>query len=278
MDASVDIDGDFCWILGYYYAEGGHGAHTVAFSAHEREMDYLDRVREWFIGRGCRPSIRKISEHGKQLSFGSMVWRKWFRDNFGVGRAKKFPEWVVLLPRELQRSVIAGWACGDACFTANGLRGATISHVGALQLWEMFCRCGYAASIRKVKQGDCYCIGLSGPQTKRFIDSEMSGLMGCRLSAFNPSARNQGMIRFLDNEILGKIRSVEKTEGRKMVYNLTVLGDSSYVVEGTVVHNCGAMAWFTLPSAGEFRRLVSREQAPPDRSTWKRVSNIWRGW
>lgn len=41
---------------------------------------------------------------------------------------------------------------------------------------------------------------------------------------------------------------------------------------------CGAMAWYTLPSAGEFRRLVSREQAPPDRSTWKRVSNIWRGW
>lgn len=39
-----------------------------------------------------------------------------------------------------------------------------------------------------------------------------------------------------------------------------------------------AMAWYTLPSAGEYKRQVAPEAQPPDRHTWKRVNVSARGW
>jgi hypothetical protein len=41
---------------------------------------------------------------------------------------------------------------------------------------------------------------------------------------------------------------------------------------------CSSMAWFSLTSATEYRRVVRKRRVPSDWHSWKRVGSVGRGW
>lgn len=161
---------------------------------------------------------------------------EWTAMNFGNGNSKRIPAWVYGLPRDQLQAFYDG--CMGFGQSANGHK---TFHTRSKAL---------AFGLRTAAEilGDSTAIHRNSTALKSAADCSGSHY-------FLRTQRNTGFIydeeHAADKSRLQswhKCKSVVPTSKRKIVYNLSVETDESYVADGIVVHNCQS---FSIAGKGE---------------------------
>ena len=244
----IDVDTNFCTLLGYYVAEGSIGgeSHLLQFASHEREEPIRDWLCEYFSSLGLNPTtLKRIDPRFKEnngftLNVGSKPLANLFK-TFGKSRNKFLPSWAEKLPLNKQAAILCGYLLGDGSFTEGMCKAQTISGTLAYQLFEISQRLSIPASLSKRynDHGPLWGLAWGAPTTKIIMSIIPQDLLDCKIVGIRETQKDQTQIRMLGNYAVGKIRSVtEISDKPRMVYNISVANAQSYIANGTVVHNC----------------------------------------
>lgn len=155
-----------------------------------------------------------------------------YRDllQFGRGAAgKRVPRAALCLDREKAKALITGYLDGDGSITPEGYRRAnSVSPSLALGMQLVSVRAGMSMPgiYHTARKKTCTIQGRTCSQRDTYT-----------LQWTNRSG-NRTRWRLDGNTVWRKCYGTEQVDGTKTVYNLSVDGDESYVVNGTAVHNC----------------------------------------
>lgn len=281
----LEIDREFCFLMGYYLAEGSTGgdSHVVQFASHEREMAIRMYVQDVFAHMGLKTREIKTSEAGYNQQVGSKILVKFFRDNFGKKTNKALPKWVEHLPLYKQKFVLAGYLTGDGSFASGQCIASTISAKAAQQIYEISIRLGLPLSIKNRDRN--WFLSWGAPTTKRIVDEllPLESRLDKNIKEYS-GTKDQTQIRFSPaGRLLGKINSISKIEGEHIVYNISVEDDESYIANNTIVHNCALalarQAWAsTAPGANmmEFYSQTAKRQKAIEATLPVENNRPWR--
>lgn len=252
LDRYIKVDEDFCFILGYYLAEGSVGKHTVSFASHGMEKTIRNFVIKYFKKLGLNPSERKNTQghNSYNVTFGSVIFRNFFK-TFGKSDHKKLPSFCEHLPKEKLKQIINGYLMGDGGFSQYGVKAASISPNIAFSIYGFLIKLGYKPSIKKRKQPKnrgiqyknakeyIYMVSLNEYDKLDILNNIDEELLKSKNIRFpnNPSD-NKTYQKFHQDYLIGKIRSIKKETFNDYVYNLEVEDDNSYIANGIIVHNC----------------------------------------
>jgi intein/homing endonuclease len=263
----IQVDTNFCMLLGYYVAEGSTGgeAHSVQFASHERETPIRDWLLDYFSSLGLRPGVIRRTDSrfeenkGFALHVGSKPLASLFK-GLGKSRGKFLPVWTEHLPADKQIAILCGYLLGDGNFTEGVCRAKTISGTLAYQLYEISQRLGIPASLRKFSNvhGPLWSLAWSSSFTNLIVAMMPQDLIASKIVARRDTVKDQTQIRMVGPYVTGKIRKVtEISDHPRRVFNLSIADDQSYVANGTVVHNCAlALARQQLTEASPVTNLI----------------------
>ena len=246
----IKIDTDLMRLFGYYLSEGcvsDNDALRFVFSEKERNYceDVLKIVKEKFGICSRIEETNSLDRRWLSIRFHSKILARFFENLFGTGYAsKKVPSWIVLLPVEKQKGLLAGMFRGDSCTFKNGNNFSTRLVMCNMNLvyaaWQLVMRAGHFAALNfesmpklgKVLPFRCTVSGRSGTK-----------LMG-ELLDVNFSHKGGDYIRtkVRGDIILTPITEIIEQSYQGKVYNLEVEEDHSYCANMVSVHNC-----FVLP-------------------------------
>ena len=164
-----------------------------------------------------------------RFHFISQVLCEWLTDNFGSGAmGKRMPGWVFGLPVDYRQSLIQGLLDSDGCSVKgkdNAWKISTVSKALAESIRLLAETLSYSTTVHKtnvsktktienrvVNQHDYYTVVITLNGRRVHLTDELHGWY--------------------------RVREVIPTHQTKVVYNLTVDEDNSYVADGIVVHNC----------------------------------------
>ena len=223
------VDEEFLWMIGIYLAEGSSGKRVLNFALHKKEQSYANRIMTFFSKYGYNST--KIEDrdgdgYGMVVGVFSTTLALWFTNLLGRGcQNKHIPEQLMYLPVKKQRSLLQGIYDGDGIKRENNI--VQTSPILALQMAEILHRIGEQPLIN--------------PQQS----NQLTPLGNVRKLAYSTNwaestfthVNRKGRWLFED-QMLTKIRSVEKKKFSGTVYNLEVERQNTFVVQGVVVHNC----------------------------------------
>jgi len=185
-------------------------------------------------------------EYGRtdvKFSFCGQVFCRWLTENFGkYSYGKRLPAWAYGMKAEWRSALLRGMLESDGNKTRDGAwRISSVSKKlaeGIRLLGEIE---GYSTTVRFYE-----------PPKQHKIEGRIVNQRPIYVVALHKSVSKA----HLSDEYHGwyKVRSVEKTNEVKEVYNLTVAEDNSYVADGIVVHNCQ-----NLSIAGNRKGLAGEE-------------------
>jgi len=228
------VDEEFLWMLGLYIAEGSHSKRTVQFTLHKKEIEYQNRIINYFKKLGYNPKLRTYeNNNGVVVAVQSTTLADWFPEWLGKKcYNKKIPEELMKLPPNKLRAILNGVYDGDGSKREHEI-GQT-SEILALQLVEILHRLGEQPLMRTSqakqltpkgnKRKLCYVVGWAEDDIK------------------NTNRRGRWIF---ENDLLTKIKKVDQKDYSGPVYNLEVEGDHTYVVQGVLVHNCNGLGKIT---------------------------------
>lgn len=253
------VDNDFMWMIGLYLAEGSASNRTVTFSLHEEEIEYQNRLVEYFNRYEFNVSIYSAkNSKGITVNIHSTSLAGWFKSLMGgYCYEKKIPEKLMKLPIEKTWVLIRGIHDGDGSKRDSEI--TQTSEILALQIAELLHRIGEQPLIRRQKSNILTPIGNS---------RRMAYTVSWAEKALGRENR-KGRWRFED-KMLAKVNNVEKIPYKGKVYNLEVEGDHTYIVNGIVVHNCfgtgfiGGYHQFFNPRRSDRRIMVRFDPAEED--------------
>lgn len=165
---------------------------------------------------------------------------------------KRLSQEVLNLPLEVQRQILVGWLIGDGSIDSElRLRGYTTSEQLFRSMEIIANRLGYWTRAQVVFGGKLIELG-ELRQKEDSIDN--NGCHAMFILYFSP--RDSGDLveecgfykgypvkreetRKLDGYLLHKVTSTEEIDYEGLVYNLSVSGENSYIVDGLATHNCG---------------------------------------
>jgi len=164
-----------------------------------------------------------------KVSFVSQVFAEWLTDNFGeYASGKRMPGWAFGMPFSYKQSLLKGIIDSDGSPVAgkdNCHRISTISKA-------------LAESVRLLAEG----LGYSTTVFKSVVDKtkKIEGRIVNQHDYYTVAVTKEGRRKHLTDSLHGwyRVRSVYPTHKAKVVYNLTVQDDNSYIADGIVVHNC----------------------------------------
>ncbi|MBU1135315.1 MAG: hypothetical protein KKG13_02240 [Nanoarchaeota archaeon] len=253
----ININKDFCRLIGYYLSEGySNNRDAICFTFNENEEEYLLDVKN-LMYKIFKLKSKKGKSHGKStdLIFYSKNLCKFFEKRFYSGQkrnvtTKTLPHWMIELPIEKQVEILKGWWYGD--------KGYTSSRLLMNQMKNICIRLGIIPSIRidsldEHKKRGKHKIG------NREIKATADNYFFSNLSFFEDSfnllndrcfskfkTKRKTRHGWIDeNYIYLPIRNIETESYNGEVYNLEVEEDNSYVSEFASVHNCWT-PWFSL--------------------------------
>lgn len=243
----IELDDDFCTIIGYFAAEGNTNKslkHDLRFASNIREEKITEFVYKFFSKHGVTVT-EHIKNKGRQLCLYTTAFANFFRI-FGSKDTKCYPAFVDHLPVDKQLKILAGHAVGDGSLSCGNLKIVTVSKKMALQLYTMFSRCGFTPSIGEFKnKNKSFIVSLDFWDTKDFINKvDIDLFTGKSILETKPtSIFHKNNIKNINNELISSFRNSEDIyNSETLVYNLTVDEDHSYVIDGYTVHNC-LWAW-----------------------------------
>lgn len=215
------VDSEFLWMVGMYIAEGSSGSRSINFSLHVKEVEYQDRLMNFFRSYGFKPKIDyREDSNGVSVRVSSTALAAWFPNWLGSKcDNKRIPEELMRLPASKIAHIVQGIWDGDGTKDTNEI-GQT-SEVLSLQLIELLHRLGNQPTVYRMTDR---------PGRK---PAWMTSWEEPTLTHKNRKGRWH-----FDSRLLTRIRKNEEIDYDGLVYNLEVEGSHTYVVQNLVVHNC----------------------------------------
>lgn len=240
----IDLNENFCEVLGNYLAEGCTNSDgTIKFCINRagdfnirKNIEYLAKLNNLKIG------IQLMERNREVQTLTSRILADFFLE-FGKGAHNKFiPGDIfksILSDEQLTKALIRGIIDGDG----SGYVPSNKTNYGAInytsvskklcsQLKILINSLGIHCNIYKAKRGE-WALVIQGEEQINKMDF-------IRNSPKNESRKRktQSRAKIIDDYITFVIRSIEKEEYTGTVYNLSVEDDESYIAEGIAVHNC----------------------------------------
>lgn len=242
-DCSLPFEQEsFWWLVGRYIGDGW----TEEYSRERGVISWNERrliICCTNVHQGERDEIIK---HLRNASFKYRVEKtrttyKIHIDNNelytylqGFGRyahGKHIHKDVFNLPIHLVQSFLDGYIGADGCVLSNGVYSLkTVSKPLAIGLMQLINK----AYLRHV--------GVTVvPAKKGIIEAREVQCREQYQLRFTKEVRKKEQSFYEDGYIWTRISHVSSEDKRSLMYNLTVLDDSSYVAHGLIAHNCGAL-------------------------------------
>lgn len=246
LPQKIQIDNNFCRLVGYYLAEGYTRIDpckgTLGFVFSVKEKDYIEDtillMRKVF---GIAPSRLESLHNAINVLFYSARLARFFTANFGKGALDKhLPQWIMQLPCSKQESLLCGLYRGDGYIDIKRQRAkyVTISRQLAYQLRLLLLR---QKIISNFSEGKAY--GIHKKSYLFYIQDDESLKKIIRIMGLNIEIKEKQLNRhkswFDDNFYYTTIRETRSLEYKGDVYNLDVERVHSYVSNTLTLHNCG---------------------------------------
>ncbi len=219
------------WIVGKYLAEGWtrireqNAEMTLTVGKHEAaEIGQLLEEKT-----DLRWSQRETATAHQYTCHRSAIVR-FLREHFGhLAQHKMLPGWVLSLPESDRRELLESYLAGDGWTNGHLNEISTVSKSLAFGIKSLAQSLGHTASVYVIEQNG------GGTIDGRTIKPNFP----CwRVKWRNdPSPAHSQTTRDELHEWC-PVREIDADGREETVYNISVMEDESYVVEGIVVHNC----------------------------------------
>jgi len=239
---SIALNEGFGRIIGYFLAEGNTSRSRVeyTFGKHEETT---------FVAELIALLREELSIEAHSASRGNGAWKVKI---FGAAWAelletlcgsrvdvKSIHPDLAAGKRDFMEGVFRGWFNGDGSFKdVRRLRGASVSHTLAMNMYDIANALGYRPSIQ-LRQSQQHGGGAKSRRPAWCLD--MAKNQEKAVSSDGDSYRSIQD----DKTLWRKVRGITSEDYDGYVFNLEVEGDHSYVAEGVGVHNCLPHAWTT---------------------------------
>ncbi|MCZ2224561.1 MAG: hypothetical protein LC122_13130 [Chitinophagales bacterium] len=230
-DTVFEVNEEFLWICGLYIAEGSSGKRSIQFALHKDEIEYQNRVINYFKSKNFNPKLRTVkNSKGVVVEVNSTSLSKWFPALLGkLCYNKKIPNEFTTLPKNKIRAIIDGIFCGDGCKRDNII--AQTSKYLAIQLVELLHKIGKMPMVSIENKNKLTKSG-NKLNTVYHVSYEPDTYL-----RDNRVSKNKGKWKF-NEHMLTMISNIDEIDYDGYVYNLEIENDHSYVVENILVHNC----------------------------------------
>ena len=227
-----DLTQEECWLLGRYVADGyirngerkdrpSNNEKVIFCIGKEKEEDFNNHVKsvEMYVSEE-RTVNKHITGNKKLFSLCSKC---------GKGAENKMiPQFIMDLPKDMLKSFIDGYLCGDGSFADGVWKASSISKKLIYQLGQC---------ILKV-----YCVGYSIFYCERpkqyIIEGRTVNQHDTWQINFRLNSKNH-LWKYTDGSLWMPVREIEYNPKQKsIVYNMEVENDNSYTANNMGVHNC----------------------------------------
>lgn len=215
---------NFWWIIGRYVADGYvRNNRGIILSCGKKKLEQFKNIAD---SLGIKYSF---SEERTVYKFHySLKEIELFVKPFGkYAHGKKIPSFVFDLPVKQLKAFLDGYMAGDGCFTNKKFKATSVSR-------ELIY--GLALCVAKV-----YKRPFSIYKTKRAETTVIEGRIVNQRDTyeltFNKENHVQDKAFYENGYVWYPFNKIKKAEN-KVVYDLTVSGNHSFVVNNAIVHNC----------------------------------------
>lgn len=259
-------------LLGYYTAEGrvdkdpAGRLYSIRFALHDEELPTLGSeiaslmLLEFGIStHSIIKNKKRVAEEGDRgviIAFHSHQHAPWFLKHAGIGsRTKRLSADVILAPIAWQRQLMGAWFNGDGCNDADnkscwsGLRLSTTSDDLASQALLILDRMGIYARLQRAISPERSIRGRVIAASEgwhvcvpRSYAPLLDGVTKWNLTG-NPVKCLSTKRRYrYAASVVSEIEEIGRRHFQGTVYNFSVAGDESYIVNRQAVHNCTIVA------------------------------------
>ncbi|MBI2542321.1 hypothetical protein HYV80_06435 [Candidatus Woesearchaeota archaeon] len=242
---SITVDYELMKLFGYYLSEGSIAdKDCVRFTFSADEENYCREVISIMENKfGVSARIEKTNSEARKwlsLRFHSTILANFFENILGRGYKNKYiPQWIIKLPQNKQKGIMAGLIRGDGTIFKNSHKTnaklVMCNQNLVYAFWQMAMRCGVFTALGKESMPK-----LGTTQPYRCTISGENGLLLINElfdrqevdSGYKPNTIVADGITFTEIDEISKVDYVGT------VYNLEIEEDHSYVANMVSVHNC----------------------------------------
>lgn len=259
----LPVNEKFCFILGYYLAEGSCYKNGISFAFNSlKEQAMAGEVKKYFDNLGFSTSIyNDPSTNSSALMIHSVLLKDFFH-SFGKSSDKHLSPEFLSLPAEKLFQILVGYLAGDGCITKTGAIRASSISPNIVFLMRNIClingissslwsskNCEKSATFRgktcSVKKQ--YVITINSFDAQKIVSSlieQKKDVSYLAYGEYKNKKSNQSMCKIRTGYQHNEINHIENAILPIPIplYNLEVEEDNSYVANGIVVHNCIALA------------------------------------
>ncbi len=253
----IEISPEFLRLCGYYLAEGhidgpSSRPKKVIFSLHTNEAfgefgSDLTHCIEFVFG--IKPHIKNSPSGGLcvQICIQSAIVARFMKTLLpGTSHTKRIPQWMIELPPEKQKWLLAAFLEGDGHLRIKAKSKTIKCSLCNEQLVNQLCALierqgaspilSYNQRLLNGKIFNSYCLAVQAAA----LPWVWRQLGGPELIDNDNGVPNRLDFAMKSNGYtLRRIKSITNRQHNGPVYNIEVDVDNSYVVAGNIVHNCG---------------------------------------
>ena len=235
----IELDLDFCFVIGYFLAEGTTNKHQTIFASHKKESSFRNKVIQWAEKNNIPYFVKNTGDNSNSLYLTSKILRNYF-NTFGKKNNKKLPRELTKLPLEKLEQILHGYVLGDGTFTSNQMRVCSISPTISFDIYDILIKMDYLPTINKFKNNKNYIYSVSiNEKYKVDLLSKIDDkLLECKTVNLYEKKRNVTYSKQIDNYNISSITKIIEEDYNDYVYNIEVENDNSYIANGIIVHNC----------------------------------------
>lgn len=224
---------DFWWIAGRFVGDGwttnikGRKECRTEICCNKNNREIKD-IEERFLKLNIPYRITE-KETSINLISQSKDLNKFFVQFGKYAHGKKIPDFVINLPENYLKIFLDGYFSADGSINKKGYQTfKTVSLDLALGLQQCIYKV-YKTSVSMSVIPAC-----TEKIQGRIVQSKEKYNL-----CFKKYTTKRDRSFYSDGYLWTPVKKINKTEKKNIVYNITVLDDSSYVVENLCVHNCG---------------------------------------
>lgn len=230
----IEIDEDFCKLLGLFVADGGiDECGQVKITQGNDKIKNESFLRTQFdkLSNGRSRTRQYKDRNAIDIGVSSKALKLFFETCYNENKEKILPSWVMKLPFNKQFCVIQGMFMGDGCIRKDKEISmfSNTSKVLANQLKDILRRLRIYFHCHKLVRGgnrkDSYCFDIKGNL----------------LNGYKNTSRRNTRGLYYKNYYISNVKSIEFIEEKKEVFNIEVDNDNSYVTRICAAHNCEAL-------------------------------------